>query len=70
MFVAVLLLNIVHPGRVMPGRENSIPGRKQRKQMIKDGGLLPGKHGKKKGSLDRSDAEFGMMENVDLASAK
>jgi hypothetical protein len=69
MFVAVLLLNIVHPGAVMPGRENSIPSRKVRKQMIKDG-LLPGKRGKKGGDLESSYAELGIMENVHLSAAR
>jgi hypothetical protein len=32
MFVALLLLNIMHPGRVMPGKESDLPSRKQRKQ--------------------------------------
>lgn len=66
MFFAVLLLNIVHPGRVMPGKENQIPGRKERKQMIKEG-LLPGKKGKKLGKSDGSDTEMGMMSNVDIS---
>jgi hypothetical protein len=56
MFVALLLFNIVHPGRVMPGRENNIPGRKQRKRMIKEG-LLPGK---KSALTQGSDTELGL----------
>lgn len=35
MFVAIALFNAVHPGAVMPGKENNIPGRKQRKNMKK-----------------------------------
>ncbi|KAF4634116.1 hypothetical protein G7Y89_g3990 [Cudoniella acicularis] len=31
MFIALVLLNVVHPGRVMSGKETDIPGRKQRK---------------------------------------
>jgi hypothetical protein len=58
MFVAVLLLNFVHPGKVMPGRENNIPGRKQRKRMIKEG-LLPGKKGIKTND-ESSDTELGL----------
>ncbi|GAB7353858.1 hypothetical protein MBLNU459_g4219t3 [Dothideomycetes sp. NU459] len=32
MFVALVLLNIVHPGAVMPGKGYDIPGRKERKR--------------------------------------
>jgi hypothetical protein len=31
MVVALILLNVVHPGRVMKGKEGDIPGRKERK---------------------------------------
>lgn len=31
MFVALILLNAAHPGRVMKGKEGDIPGRKDRK---------------------------------------
>ncbi|KAE8447219.1 hypothetical protein EG329_011050 [Mollisiaceae sp. DMI_Dod_QoI] len=31
MFLALVLLNIIHPGRVMAGKESNIPGRKERK---------------------------------------
>ncbi|KUJ06420.1 uncharacterized protein LY89DRAFT_633035 [Mollisia scopiformis] len=31
MLIALVLFNIVHPGRVMAGKESSIPGRKERK---------------------------------------
>jgi hypothetical protein len=33
MLTALVLLNIVHPGRIMPGREGDIPGRSERKHM-------------------------------------
>ncbi|KAH6676560.1 RTA1 like protein-domain-containing protein [Halenospora varia] len=33
MLVALVLLNVVHPGQVMQGKECDIPGRKQRKAM-------------------------------------
>lgn len=33
MFIAIALFNIVHPGAVMPGKENNIPGRKERKNL-------------------------------------
>jgi hypothetical protein len=61
MFTAVLLLNIFHPGRVMPGQEGNIAGRKQRKRMIHEG-LLPGKKGipVKQGS----DTELGLTSNA------
>ena len=31
MLFALVLLNIVHPGRIMPGKESDFPSRKQRK---------------------------------------
>ncbi|KAJ5627410.1 hypothetical protein N7528_004837 [Penicillium herquei] len=33
MFIALVMLNVIHPGRLMPGKESEMPGRKQRKQM-------------------------------------
>lgn len=33
MFIAIALFNVVHPGAVMPGKENNIPGRKERKNL-------------------------------------
>ena len=72
MFVAVLLLNIVHPGRVMPGSESNLPGRKQRKRMIAEG-LLPGKGGSRKERdferLASDDAELGMVDHAHIPSA-
>ncbi len=35
MFVALVLFNIVHPGRIMPGKECDFPSRKERKAMGK-----------------------------------
>lgn len=35
MFVALVLLNICHPGRIMPGKESDFPNRKVRKAMGK-----------------------------------
>jgi hypothetical protein len=69
MFVAVLLLNVVHPGKVMPGDENGVPSRKVRKQMIREG-LLPSRRGKKVQDVETSDAELELMENVHLSPAK
>ncbi|KAJ5657867.1 uncharacterized protein N7484_001516 [Penicillium longicatenatum] len=33
MLLALVMLNFVHPGRIMPGRESEIPSRKERKKM-------------------------------------
>ena len=34
MFIALVLLNIVHPGKVMAGKESDFPSRKERKNMV------------------------------------
>lgn len=31
MFIALVLLNVIHPGRIMPGKESDLPSRKERK---------------------------------------
>ena len=31
MFFALVILNIFHPGRIMPGKESDIPSRKMRR---------------------------------------
>ena len=31
MLLALILLNLVHPGRIMPGKESDLPSRRQRK---------------------------------------
>ena len=36
MLFALVLLNIVHPGRIMPGKECDFPSRKERKAVGKD----------------------------------
>lgn len=36
MFIALVLLNIVHPGRIMPGPESNLPSRKSRKALGKE----------------------------------
>ena len=41
MFVALALLNVVHPGRIMPGTESDLPSRKVRKAAGK--GNTPGR---------------------------
>lgn len=33
MLVALVALNVVHPGRIMPGKDGDMPSRKERKQM-------------------------------------
>lgn len=33
MFIAILLFNIFHPGRIMPGKQSEWPGRKERKRL-------------------------------------
>lgn len=42
MFIALVLLNICHPGRIMPGKESDFPSRKVRKAMgkIKSGNSI------------------------------
>lgn len=32
MLIALVILNIVHPGRVMPGQESELPSRRDRKK--------------------------------------
>jgi hypothetical protein len=31
MLIALIILNVVHPGRLMPGKDGDIPSRKDRK---------------------------------------
>lgn len=33
MLIALVLLNVVHPGKLMPGQDSDMPSRKQRKNM-------------------------------------
>ena len=33
MFIALVLFNIYHPGRIMPGKESDLPSRKERKRL-------------------------------------
>lgn len=37
MFLALVLFNLVHPGRIMPGKESDFPSRKERKHYFKPG---------------------------------
>ncbi len=34
MLVALVLFNIFHPGRIMPGKVSNIPSRKERKRLL------------------------------------
>lgn len=48
MFVALVLFNICHPGRIMPGKESDFPSRKARKTMGKikrDNSISPASNG-------------------------
>jgi hypothetical protein len=35
MLLALIALNIAHPGRLMPGRDGNLPSRKERRNGIK-----------------------------------
>lgn len=35
MLLALVALNVEHPGRIMPGKESDIPSRKERKKGVK-----------------------------------
>ena len=37
MLIALVLFNIIHPGRLMPGKESDFPSRKARKAAGKNG---------------------------------
>ncbi|KAH8678857.1 RTA1 like protein-domain-containing protein [Tricladium varicosporioides] len=41
MLIALVLLNVVHPGQVMRGKECDIPGRRQRKAMGSEKSAMP-----------------------------
>jgi hypothetical protein len=41
MLLALVVLNFVHPGRIMPGRASDIPSRKERKKMNIDTKAIP-----------------------------
>ena len=38
MLLALVALNVVHPGRIMPGKKSDIPSRKERKAGVKSKG--------------------------------
>jgi len=37
MFLALVIYNVVHPGRIMPGKKSDFPSRKERKNYFKPG---------------------------------
>ena len=43
MLIALVLFNVLHPGRLMPGKESNLPGRKVRKAMKKQGQTVFGR---------------------------
>ncbi|KAK5113636.1 hypothetical protein LTR62_003263 [Meristemomyces frigidus] len=43
MLIALVLLNVIHPGTLMKGKESDMPSRKQRKVMKKEGVVLKGR---------------------------
>ena len=45
MWIASVLFNIFHPGRLMPGRESNLPSRKERKSLKKEGKVPLGRAG-------------------------
>jgi len=45
MFIALVLFNVFHPGRMMPGKESNWPKRKERKAMKKAGETPQGRAG-------------------------
>lgn len=45
MWIASILLNIFHPGRLMPGHESNLPSRKVRKGLKKEGKVPQGRAG-------------------------
>ena len=45
MLIALVLFNIFHPGRLMPGRESNLPSRKERKILKKEGKRPQGRIG-------------------------
>ncbi|KXL42809.1 hypothetical protein M433DRAFT_71194 [Acidomyces richmondensis BFW] len=68
MLLALVLFNVFHPGRMMPGKESKWPKRKERKAMRKAGEmphgrageyLLPGKDGNQ--SPEPTDMEMGQV---------
>ena len=38
MLIALIIFNIIHPGKIMAGKENDFPSRKERKNMVQSRG--------------------------------
>ncbi|KAL9598624.1 MAG: hypothetical protein Q9219_004369 [cf. Caloplaca sp. 3 TL-2023] len=36
MLLALVIFNVIHPGRIMPGKESDFPSRKERKNYLKE----------------------------------
>lgn len=63
MCIAILVLSVFHPGKVMPGSDSNIPGKKERKSMVHEG-LLPGKKGVYENIKNtHSDTELGLVHD-------
>ena len=45
MLIALVILNVFHPGRLMAGRESDLPSRKERKMLKKEGTAPRGRVG-------------------------
>lgn len=37
MFLALVIFNVIHPGKIMPDKESDFPSRKERKKYFKTG---------------------------------
>ncbi len=61
MLVALVVLNVVHPGRLMPGSDSNLPSRKQRKDGIRTRSNLD--------SVSRSDETKVNVLSSDMSAA-
>jgi len=65
MFVALVVLNVVHPGAIMPGKDGDMPGRKERKRLEKRGKDLSSEESASRGMYGRQQhyevGELGMQ---------
>ena len=70
MMIALLAFNVVHPGRIMAGKEADFPSRKERKNFFKDGGRGVSGNGNGNGSelLPRTNAYERADENVQVSA--
>ncbi|KAF2663633.1 hypothetical protein BT63DRAFT_379776 [Microthyrium microscopicum] len=68
MWIAILLFNIVHPGRIMPGKESDLPSRKEYKREKKE--IKEAKNAAKKDGQEGSAFETsGDLESGQLPGA-